>query len=167
MIDYGLQDKVALVTGAGSGIGAACARALATSPATVALADIDVNAADQLASDLRADGWRAQGFALDVTAPDPVDAVVAAVVAQFGGLNIAVNNAGIGGAAAVTGDVTTADWSRILAVNLNASSTAPEPRSMPCEPAAVDRSSIWPVCSAPLRTGCRRPTWPLNMPLSV
>jgi len=119
VIDYGLQDKVALVTGAGSGIGAACARALATSPATVALADIDVNAADQLASDLRADGGWAQGFALDVTAPDPVDAVVAAVVAQVGELNIAVNNADIGGAAAVTGDVTTADWSRIMAVNLN------------------------------------------------
>ncbi|MBC7630967.1 SDR family oxidoreductase [Aeromicrobium sp.] len=119
MIDYQLAGKVALVTGAGSGIGAACAWALAASSAKVALADIDLRAAEDLAVQLRAAGHEASAYSLDVVKPDAVDATVAAVVADFGGLNIAVNNAGTSGTAAPAADCTTKDWLRILDVNLN------------------------------------------------
>lgn len=119
MIDYQLAKKVALVTGAGSGIGAACAWALAASSATVALADIDALAAGALATQLRAAGYRAGAYPLDVVDPEAVDATVAAVIADFGGLDIAVNNAGASGTAASAADCTTEDWLRILDVNLN------------------------------------------------
>ncbi|MBC7631323.1 MAG: glucose 1-dehydrogenase [Flavobacterium sp.] len=119
MIDYELAKKVALVTGAGSGIGAACAWTLAASSATVALADIDPVAAEKIAAQLRAAGYEARAYQLDVVDPEAVDATVAAVVADFGSLDIAVNNAGAGGTAASAADCSTKDWLRILDVNLN------------------------------------------------
>ena len=119
VIDYQLANKVALVTGAGSGIGAACAWALATSSATVALADIDPLAAEALAIQLRTAGFEAGAYPLDVVDPEAVDATVAAVVANFGGLDIAVNNAGGGATAAFAADCTTEDWLRVLDLNLN------------------------------------------------
>lgn len=119
VISYKLAKKVALVTGAGSGIGAACAWALAASSATVALADIDPVAAEKIAAQLRAAGHEARAYPLDVVDPEAVDATVATVVADFGSLDIAVNNAGVGGTAASAADCATEDWLRILDVNLN------------------------------------------------
>ena len=119
MIDYELSQKVALVTGAGSGIGAACAWALGASSASVALADLDPLAAEVLATQLRAAGYNARAYTLDVVDPEAVDATVAAVLADFGGLDIAVNSAGVGGSAARASDCTTEDWLRVVDVNLN------------------------------------------------
>ena len=119
VIDYQLDNKVALVTGAGSGIGAACAWALGSSSARMALADIDLLAAEALATQLRVAGFEAVAYPLDVVSPEAVDATVAAVVADFGSLDVAVNNAGGGVSAAPTGDCTTEDWLRVVDLNLN------------------------------------------------
>ncbi|MFT4265247.1 MAG: SDR family oxidoreductase [Nocardioides sp.] len=89
------EGKVALITGGGRGFGAAFGRALAERGAHVVLADVDVQAATEAATALRAAGLAASGVACDVADEDQVAAVVADVVAQHGGLDILVNNAGL------------------------------------------------------------------------
>lgn len=108
--------KAALVTGAGSGIGEACARMLAERGARVLVADLDLDAADRVASDL---GDSAVAFAADVADPDQCSAMVEEAVSQFGGLDVAVNNAGIGGPSAPAGDYPLDGWRAVLAVHLD------------------------------------------------
>lgn len=109
-----MRGKVALVTGGGSGIGAACARMLASRGATVAVADVDHAAAKTVASAI---GGAA--FPVDVTDPAQCTELVARVVAELGGLHIAVNNAGIGGAHEPVQDYDVEMWRRVMAVNLD------------------------------------------------
>jgi NAD(P)-dependent dehydrogenase (short-subunit alcohol dehydrogenase family) len=110
-----LDQKIALVTGAGAGIGEACARRLAAGGARVAVADRDLPAAERVAGEL--DG--AVAIDADVSDPVAVDAMVAAVVAAFGRLDIAVNNAGIGGLRAPIAEQTPESWREVLSVNLD------------------------------------------------
>ncbi len=108
--------RVALVTGAGRGLGAAIARALAESGASVALCDIDPDV-EAVAAGLRGEGHEAMAFAADVARPAEVERLVAAVVERFGRLDILVNNAGI--CPRISIDAMTEDaYDRIMDVNL-------------------------------------------------
>src|SRR4051794_37487153 len=112
-----VEGKVAVVTGAGSGIGAATAKVLGSEGARVACADIDVARAEATAKEIGAAGGEAAAFLLDVTDPSSNDDAAAAIVDHFGGMHIAHLNAGIGTMGAVL-DITLDDWDRTMAVNL-------------------------------------------------
>jgi NAD(P)-dependent dehydrogenase (short-subunit alcohol dehydrogenase family) len=114
-----LTKKVALVTGGGSGIGEACAKALAAAGAEVAIADVNLDGVHRVVEDIAAAGGIAKAFSLDVSNDSEVDSVITAIVREFGGLHIAVNNAGIGGDQAPTGEQTPAGWRKVLSVNLD------------------------------------------------
>ena len=112
------KDKVALVTGAGSGIGRAAARIFAREGAKVAAADVNQASAEETVGLIRAAGGEAFGLQADVSKAAEVEAMVAAVVETYGRLDCAFNNAGIEGALASTADYTEADWAPVIAVNL-------------------------------------------------
>ena len=114
-----LTKKVALVTGGGSGIGEACAKALAAAGAEVAIADLNLDSVHRVVADVAAAGGIAKAYSLDVSNDSEVDSVISAIVSEFGGLHIAVNNAGISGDMAPTGDQTPAGWRKVLSVNLD------------------------------------------------
>ncbi len=109
--------KVALVTGAGQGIGRACALGLAREGADIAVNDLREERARQVADEIRALGRRALVVAADVADEAEVQAVVARVVAELGGLDLLVNNAGFGRPLLVE-DMSHAEWDRIVDVNL-------------------------------------------------
>lgn len=111
-----LDGKVVLVTGAGSGIGEACAHRAAAGGARVAVVDITRDAAERVASDI---GGDARAIEADVAEEASVAEMVATVVEQFGRLDGAINNAGIGGAHFAVGDYTLDDWRRVMRVNLD------------------------------------------------
>ncbi|MFE9851565.1 SDR family NAD(P)-dependent oxidoreductase [Streptomyces sp. NPDC005576] len=111
--------KVALVTGGASGIGLALSRRLAAGGAAVVVADYDEEGARKAVAELTATGARAAAVRLDVTDPASVEAGVRFAVDTFGSLHLAVNNAGIGGPAAPTGEYAVEDWNRVVATNLS------------------------------------------------
>ena len=112
---FNLDGQVAIVTGAGAGIGEAIAQRLAAAGATVAVADIDFAAANQAASTI---GKQAFALQVDVTSAPAVESAVAQVVAAKTRIDILVNNAGIGGKAAPIWEQTEDDWQKIIAINL-------------------------------------------------
>ena len=112
-----LKDKVALVTGAGQGIGLACAEALAREGAHVLLADVKEDAIRGEASRLVQGGAKAAWIVCDVSRRDHVNRAVARAVSEFGRLDILVANAGIVHAAEFL-DLEEADFDRVLGVNL-------------------------------------------------
>jgi 3-oxoacyl-[acyl-carrier protein] reductase len=91
----GVQDRVALVTGAAQGIGAAVAQRLASGGARVGVLDLNLDAARAVADEITAAGGSAIALGADVSQRDQVQAAVDALVAEFGGLQILVNNAGV------------------------------------------------------------------------
>src|SRR5271155_5596692 len=109
-----LQDKVALVTGAGAGIGRAIALALANEGATLAAADIDPVAAQSTATD--AAGNRGLAIEADCGDVGSIDQMIARVVGELGRIDIIVNNAGVTRFSYIM-DLTEADWDRIHRVN--------------------------------------------------
>ena len=114
-----LNGKVAFVTGGGSGIGEACAMEYARAGASVAVGDLDMAGADRVVAAITAMGAKAKSYKLDVSDDAQVGAVVTEIEKDFGGLHIAVNNAGIGGDQAPTGDQTPAGWRKVIGVNLD------------------------------------------------
>ena len=113
-----LKDKRVLVTGAGRGLGAAIAAGMAVQGARVILADVDGDAARAQAAAIAADGFEAEGQALDVTDRTAVNAFAASVLARFGGLDVLVNNAGVAGRAAFDQPEAAEVWDRVIGVNL-------------------------------------------------
>ncbi|WP_447945258.1 SDR family NAD(P)-dependent oxidoreductase [Stenotrophomonas indicatrix] len=118
MIDYQLSAKTAIVTGGVSGIGLAVAETLAASGARISVWDLKREAVDATVAALRSQGAEAIGIALDVTDEAAVEAAVQRTVKELGGVHIAVNNAGIGGPAASSGDYPIDGWKRVVDVNL-------------------------------------------------
>jgi NAD(P)-dependent dehydrogenase (short-subunit alcohol dehydrogenase family) len=115
----GLNGKVALVTGGGSGLGEAIAKALARQGVTVLLSDINLQGAERVAEEIRETGGNASTAQQDTARPEASERVVSHAVATYGALHYAVNNAGIGGAQAPAGEVDLADWERVININLN------------------------------------------------
>jgi gluconate 5-dehydrogenase/2-deoxy-D-gluconate 3-dehydrogenase len=111
-----LEGRVALVTGAGGGIGRATAQALAQAGAHVVVSDLDEAAACVVAGEI----GRGEAHRLDVADEAAVEAVIAAVIARHGRIDVLVNNAGLG-ARAATVDLPTERWRQVLAVNLDGS----------------------------------------------
>ncbi|SIT51660.1 3-hydroxybutyrate dehydrogenase [Paraburkholderia piptadeniae] len=113
-----LKDKVALVTGAASGIGEACARKLASNGATVVIADLNIANAQTVADDIVANGGKAIAVAMDVTSEEAVNAGVDETVSRLGGLDVLVSNAGIQIVNRIE-DYSFADWKKMLAIHLD------------------------------------------------
>lgn len=111
-----LKDKVALVTGGGSGIGEAIARGFATEGATVVVVDIDDVPAKTVANDI---GPLGHAEVADVSDPESMRLLIDRVVEEHGRLDVAVNNAGIGGASAPVGEYPIESWRQVVGVNLD------------------------------------------------
>ncbi|MGW0817900.1 SDR family NAD(P)-dependent oxidoreductase [Streptomyces viridiviolaceus] len=111
--------RSALVTGAASGIGLATARRLGAGGASVVIADHNAEGAEKAAAELTAEGIRAAAVEVDVTRPESVETAVTFAVDTFGGLDLAVNNAGIGGPSAPTGEYDVDAYQRVVRTNLD------------------------------------------------
>src|SRR5258707_13265365 len=113
-----VEGKVALVAGAGGGIGGAGAEGLAREGAAVVCADIDGAAAETVAARIRAAGGRAVALPLDVRDRSAVDDAVAATVREFGRLDVLLDCAGVSHGGSFL-DLDYDEWERVIAVNLN------------------------------------------------
>jgi NAD(P)-dependent dehydrogenase (short-subunit alcohol dehydrogenase family) len=112
-----LAGKTAIVTGAGTGLGLAIAKRYAAEGANLVIADIKGH--EEVAADLTKGGYRAMAITTDVSSEENVGKTVAATIAQFGGVDILVNNAAIASTLKLTPfeELTVAEWRRILDVN--------------------------------------------------
>lgn len=151
------SNKVALVTGGGSGIGEQVSKDLAAGGAKVLVTDIDLSAAERVAGEITAAGGTAEAFKYDTTSFEEAEAAVAKAVEAFGALHLTVNNAGIGGAPARTGDVEVADWDRVVSINLNGvfygmKAQIPELLKNPKQSAIVNIASIHGTVAAPMNS---------------
>ena len=117
-MSFDLSGQAALVTGAAQGIGEGIAVRLAKAGAEVAVADLAVDRAREVAQRLDGEGAKAYPVALDVSKRASVEAAVAEVVEKSGQVDILVNNAGIAGRAAPIWEQEDDDWSKVIAVNL-------------------------------------------------
>lgn len=112
-----LTGRMALVTGGGRGIGRALALALVEAGADVAVADVDLPAAEAVVAEIAASGHRGLAVETDVTSMPAVEAMVQTIVETLGGLHILVNNAGIFPITPVA-RITEEEWDRVMAINL-------------------------------------------------
>jgi 3-oxoacyl-[acyl-carrier protein] reductase len=115
---FNLSGQTAVVTGAATGIGAAIARRLAGAGALVVIADINQNAAAEMAASIAQEGKQAFSVPLDITDNGSVKRAVSDVLTRTGRIDIWVNNAGIAGKAAPIWEQTDDDWLRVIQVNL-------------------------------------------------
>jgi len=112
------EGRVAIITGGGSGIGQATALLLAQEGASVVVADLDAEAGEKAARQIRDGGGRAIAVATDVTRAKQVEALVQKTVADFGALDIMHNNAGVSGGRHFVADTGEEYWERVIKVNL-------------------------------------------------
>ncbi|KIC90517.1 SDR family NAD(P)-dependent oxidoreductase [Flavihumibacter sp. ZG627] len=111
--------KVAIVSGGGSGIGAATAKLLAAGGASVVLSDINLSAAEKIAAEITASGGKAAPFKADASKPEDSQATVEFAKKTYGALHLAYNNAGIVGPEKYVGDLTPEGWQSVINLNLN------------------------------------------------
>ncbi|MDO5510643.1 MAG: SDR family NAD(P)-dependent oxidoreductase [Weeksellaceae bacterium] len=114
-----LEGKVAIITGAGSGIGEATAKLFAENGAKVVVSDINVENGEKVAKSIKDEGGEAIFVKCDTSDPDQHQTLISKTKEAFGGLHIAVNNAGIGGESAPVGEYDVKDWQRVININLN------------------------------------------------
>lgn len=114
-----LNNKVALVTGAGSGIGLAIAKLYAKEGAKVIVSDINEEHGKSAVEQIKSEGGEASFLKADTSNPEQVEALVKATVDTYGRLDIACNNAGIGGEANQTGDYSLDGWKKVIDINLD------------------------------------------------
>jgi NAD(P)-dependent dehydrogenase (short-subunit alcohol dehydrogenase family) len=112
-----LKGKSALVTGGARGIGFAIATALSREGASVAIADVNADGANQAATAIGQQGGRAIAVTVNVADPNSVAAMIAAVTKAFGQVDILINNAGVGGNTPFL-QTTLEEWNRIIGINL-------------------------------------------------
>ena len=120
------QDKVAIVTGAGSGIGRATAIALATARASVVVADVNEDGGRETVSQIEGTGGKASFNRVDVRDRGELDAMVAHAEKTYGGLDIIHNNAGVGTPRPIFPDARIEDWERTLFIDLWAAPIGPQ-----------------------------------------
>ncbi len=116
---FDFHDRTAIITGAGSGIGAAIARELGASGAHVIISDMDASSAEAIAAEITQAGGRADACVADVADAAAVEKLVDFAVEKGGALHMAVNNAGIGGPSAPLGEYPLDGWRKVIDVNLN------------------------------------------------
>src|SRR6266853_4239791 len=117
-MNISFENKVALVTGAASGLGLATARAFAESGASVVLADWNEKAVQSAAKEIAGKGYKTRAIRCDVADDTQVEAMVQQTVATFGQLDAAYNNAGVQNVLAETADSPRDDYDRVMAINL-------------------------------------------------
>lgn len=117
-MNISFENKVALVTGAASGLGFATAKAFAESGASVALVDLNVEAVGAAADELAKQGHKTLAIRCDVSDDAQVAAMVQQTIGRFGRLDAAYNNAGVQNVLAETADTTRGDYDRVMAINL-------------------------------------------------
>ncbi|SDM00860.1 SDR family NAD(P)-dependent oxidoreductase [Pedobacter antarcticus] len=114
-----LENKVAIVTGAASGIGEAVAHIFAEAGAKVVVSDVDQENGERVVAELKSQGADVIFVQADTSKPEDNEKLVKITIEQFGALHIAVNNAGIGGPAARTGEYPVDGWDKVIAINLS------------------------------------------------
>ena len=110
-----LQDRIAIITGAASGIGEACAELFAREGAKVIVADIQDQAGERVAKDIGGCYLH-----VDLTDPTQVEGVIKSAVQEYGRIDILVNNAGIEGDPGLIGDSSIENWKRVMSINIDA-----------------------------------------------
>lgn len=118
-MSHDFNGRSAIVTGGGSGIGAAICRQLAAGGATVTVADLDTAGAEAVAHEITQSGGSARTHIVDTADPAQVEAMVADAEAAAGALHLLVNNAGIGGTPGPVGEYPLDDWHNLIGINLN------------------------------------------------
>lgn len=118
-MEKSLQNKVAIITGAGSGIGKAAAELLAEAGAQVVISDINEEHGNSAVQEIKQNGGDAFFVKADSSKPEDNEALVKQAIQQYGGLDIAVNNVGIGGPLVPTGEYPIDGWKKVIDINLN------------------------------------------------